>query len=221
MPVDKLTGDDQKTDPNGVQLAKINEVIDAVNAGGAGAAPSNSYASTELEWIEEFLWQGTLSQNGGWDQLPIFPNYGLRMVGSGTDARIDSHNGGTERIGVIEMETGTATDGACAIRTEISSCNFSQGEWTYEVVFGLTGPVSDATDQYAVVIGFAEQHTLLDQARGNYFLYDSEDSAIGGANPSQLNKWQCVSAFGALAADKTVTLTNVDVAAVTWPDTNV
>jgi hypothetical protein len=222
--VARLTQDDVRgnSDVDKTLLSKVNEIAGAVNTleeaeGGAGA--SNAWDSTSLAWVDDFLWQGTLTIASGWDQLPFGSIYGLK--GSGTGARIDCNNGGTGRIGVVEMETGTDVNGHCTLRTEITSCDFGVGTWTYEAVVAFT-TASDAANEYVAVIGFADTHYQTEQTRGAYFLYDRANEAVGGANAANAQKWQCVTAYGGGAGDRTLTLVDSPlIESVSWPNTGV
>lgn len=207
-------------------IAQHNEhaaALDAIDEGEV-SVPTNQYASTIFEWNDDWM-QGAanLSQSSGWSGALVgSPPYTINLS-TGASGLLTVEN--TGRLGIMALRLGTGATDWAAIMTNSTSVLLDQGTWTFETTLAFP-TLSDGSEGYTVLIGFANDHTSLDQSSGAYFLYDQANEAIGGPNTSNLNRWSLWSVFDAgddasVVASKTAILTDVDVVAVTYPETNI
>ena len=93
------------------------------------------------------------------------------------------------QAGLIRSSTGTTATGRCAVTSSANCVALGSGGWTYEVDIAAISALSDATQGYALLVGFFDTYTAANQVDGVYFLYDSLGVSTSSASS---DKWQCV-----------------------------
>lgn len=109
------------------------------------------------------------------------------------------------RYGIATMATGTATNGRATVLSPLSdSITFSTGQAYYEAILKTPTNLSDATNRYALLCGFADSAITFSPAAAILFRY--RDNINSG-------KWQAYAYSG--AGNTTLDL-GITVAANTW-----
>lgn len=138
------------------------------------------------------------------------PGNDLQATNSGTGTGTNSQTtSGSDRIGLVRSTTGTTATGRAAVATAAAAVRLGGGAWVYETSFNIT-TTSNATERYALPIGFFDTYTAVNQVDGVYMLYD-EGGASTGSTAS--GNWQCVTVSN---STRTFTTTSTAVAQGTW-----
>jgi len=199
--------------------------VSAISAAGLGTCASvalNDYAGTHLEWTEEYLIKSAVASG---TPLGIFSG-----VPSGTGALVNDGTGGaTTRPGIITMATGSQSSGTASLQTNPQVVDFGAGNWSFQWTGAFT-TLSSAIEEYAALVGFSDS-TTINATDGCYLLYDRGNSATGGPNTGNADKWSCWCANnatrtkylmdGTTVSDEAFTTVDSPIAVVTFPDTNV
>ncbi|HET9063693.1 MAG TPA: hypothetical protein VFO62_10430 [Candidatus Binatia bacterium] len=196
--------------------------ISSSGTGTCGVKAINEYASTHLEWTEEYLLKSAVASG---TPLGIFSG-----VPSGTGALVNDGTGGTTtRPGIINFATGSQATGTASLQTNPQAVDFGSGNWTFQWTGGVT-LLSALAEEYVVVAGFSDS-TTINVTDGCYFLYDRGNAATGGPNTGNADKWSCWCANnatrtkylmdGTTVSDESFTTVNSPVAPLTLPDTNI
>lgn len=124
---------------------------------------------------------------------------------SGTNsAVIAASTPATNRPGILALKPGVSGSGnGAAAYLGRSSFAFGGGAVTWEASINIGSALSDATDEYDIIMGATNERASISQANGVYFVYDRNVSV----------NWQC---GVAQANSRTLTPTSVAVAANTW-----
>lgn len=96
-------------------------------------------------------------------------------------------------IGVLYFQSGTATNGRCALISNGNTIVFGGGDWSYETKIDTIPTLSNATNRYIFWTGFGDLNTSALQGDGAYFVYDEGGISTGS---TATGNWQCVTAAG-------------------------
>jgi hypothetical protein len=196
--------------------------ISSIGTGTCGIKSINEYASTHLEWNEEYLIKSAVTSG---TPLGIFSG-----VPSGTGALVNDGTGGTTtRPGIVNLATGTQSSGSASLQTNPQVVDFGSGNWTFAWTGGVTF-ISSAIEEYGLMVGFSDS-TTINVTDGCYFVYDRGNLAAGGPNTGNADKWSCWCASngtrtkflmdGVTVSDESFTTVDAPVAPLTLPDTNI
>lgn len=129
---------------------------------------------------------------------------------SGTGSTNVQNNVSGNRQGILGHFTGTTTNGRAYAQTSPLSFAFGGGAWYLEGDIKTTSILSNATDTYQIIYGFADTNSAANQVDGVFFLYDSEGISTGSAVSGN---WQLVTSANSI---RTFTTSSVAVAINTW-----
>lgn len=138
----------------------------------------------------------------------------LMSTASGASSIVASFSNSSRAnsVGVIACATGTSATGRAAITNQANALTFGGGEWDFEVRIDSLAALCDATESYALLVGFFDTYTAANQTDGIYFLYDSIGVSTGSASS---DRWQTVTAsngsrtFFETSTDVAITPTNL------------
>lgn len=118
----------------------------------------------------------------------------------------------SNQIGFCQYQTGTVTTGYANHFTEGNVARqfcFGGGAWVFETFVNVE-TLSDITNRFRFVTGFADNPTNGSESNGTFFTYDEGGIQNGTiASPN----WQCVTSVGAV---RTLTTTATAVVALAW-----
>lgn len=157
-----------------------------------GSGGSSLVLKNEWRFFDDFLD----------DAVPDVP---WTVYTSGTNsAVIAASTPATNRPGILALKPGVSGSGnGAAAYLGRSSFAFGGGAVTWETSINIGSALSDATDEYDIIVGATNERASISQANGVYFVYDRNVSV----------NWQC---GVAQANSRTLTPTSVAVAANTW-----
>lgn len=179
----------------------------------------NDPTGTVVSWVDEGV--NNCANNG---------NVGPYLCSiSGTGASISQTIANKFRPGIMNLAVGTTTTGRAGLITNSAALEFGGGALVFRTVLGL--PILSASgDEYAVLVGFQDTVTAVNQTDGLYFLYDRGNVATSGNNAGNVNKWECCGSDnttracylldGTTVSEGSFTTVNVAAAAATLPNTN-
>lgn len=136
-----------------------------------GASGYNGYASKYLEWTEE--WLDRLSVTSG----VIGAYYTCAAAGTSAVATTSDPAGVAKRPGVQIASLGSTSTGRAACTVSLAAFQENSGDvYTFEEAWGIP-TLSNGTDGFAIISGFFDTITAIDQTNGCYFLYDERGVA--------------------------------------------
>lgn len=91
--------------------------------------------------------------------------------------------------GMLRLNTSTSSTGRAHIGTYTNALTAGGGQWTFEVRLDSLNALCSATEGYAILAGFFDTYTGVNQFDGVYFLYDSLGTTSGSASS---DRWQTV-----------------------------
>lgn len=106
---------------------------------------------------------------------------------SGTAGSIDIPTAGIQ--GLLRLSTSTSASGRVHVGTYTNALTAGAGEWNVQIRLDTINVLCDNTERYAILIGFFDTYTGVNQFDGMYFLYDSIGVTSGSASS---DKWQTV-----------------------------
>lgn len=184
----------------------------------------NDYRSKHVEWTDEYM------MNGCSVSAPCGSLFSTSATGTGAGT---SFLATTSRPGIITLTTGSTSTGRSSLTTASNTLDFgSYTQTIFEATVGFPS-LSNVTDEYAAVIGIADNPTVLDQIDGCYFGYDragtSTDPTTGADGTGDKWKIWCSSNSvrteyildGSTVSDNSFTTVSNPVAALTLPSTNI
>jgi hypothetical protein len=148
-----------------------------------GGAGKNLYSDLEYAWNDEWLLGQQLAVGNGWNGSALGGRpYSLTLVGANTAITPVT---GTQRMGVVSLDTGTTNAGIASFSTAATLARDSNafGTISFEWVGGIANQ-STAGEAYHVTLGLVGNAP----GYGCYFVYDPQN-ALGG-NPTNLQCWQ-------------------------------
>lgn len=92
-------------------------------------------------------------------------------------------------VGMYQTSTGTTTTGRVCNATYAGAFLLNTGKWNYRFRLDSLSAFCNATDGYAVLIGFFDTYNAANQQDGVFFLYDSLGVSTGSASS---DRWQTV-----------------------------
>lgn len=165
-----------------------------LQSGGATNTPMNSWSYQNEAWISADIETSAA--------LVFDPPVFWATSGTGAANARNSSDAEAGHPGIIEQQTGTATNGKAAVQSNATFILFGGGTWTYYAVVRIP-TLSDGTNRFVYRAGFTE-NTAGDSTDGAYLRYS--DSLSSGA-------WECVARNN---GSETATSTAVTVVANTW-----
>lgn len=137
----------------------------------------NDYAGTHLEWSYDFT-------------SNIQSVFTLATASGGQTGNPGGSHAST-RPGTTLLGTGnTNASGRASLYAEANAFSTSSGQLAATWV-GSLSQFSTATDEFSVVFGFGDVVTSPNQTDGCGFAYDRGNVLTNGANPGNVNRWQC------------------------------
>lgn len=100
---------------------------------------------------------------------------------------------GSAQVGVVQSTTGTTSTGRAALASGTSVLRFGAAAWLFEASLQVP-TLSTSGERFALLIGFIDTHSTVNQADAAYFLYDEGGVALGS---TASGNWQCVTANNA------------------------
>ncbi len=177
--------------PGGISPSSLPFTLQSSGGSGSSSFP-NEFGATVFEWNDDWLMGAQLAQGNGWNGIPIgTPPYTLTLNGLNTALTPAT---GTERIGVITLDTGTTNTGEATLTT-VASCVLAPtapggvgGPQQWEGV--LKWPLlSTALEEFSTSFGLQGNAP----GYGCLFLYDRGNVGIfglPGINPGNLDVLQ-------------------------------
>lgn len=184
----------------------------------------NRYAGKHFEWNDDWLIASQLAQGNGWNGLALgAAPYSLAVNGANSAL---SPVTGSQRLGVVTLDTGTTATGSAAVSTVSSFAMDSSviDQISYEWTGGFE-TLSTVGEEYNAIIGLVGEAP----GYGCYFAYDRGNTLAGGPNAGNANKFELWTKEAGTATkvllDGTtqggITTVNSAVAAYTFPTTNI
>jgi len=100
---------------------------------------------------------------------------------------------GLDGIGILNPATGSTSTGRTALSTSNTALEHKLGTYVYEVYVPSWDALSTGTQRYAILFGFIDNYTSVNQTDGAYFLYD--EGGVSTSSAASAN-WQTVTAAG-------------------------
>jgi len=119
---------------------------------------------------------------------------GMYLTNSGTGAgSLICGCAGLDGIGILNPATGSTSTGRTALATSNTALEHKLGTYVYEVYVPSWDALSNGTQRYALLFGFIDNYTSVNQTDGAYFLYD--EGGVSTSSAASAN-WQTVTAAG-------------------------
>jgi hypothetical protein len=187
----------------------------------------NGYGGLHLEWTDEWQFSNNVANGAQYGDWTCFAS------GTGAACTQSASTVSTGRPGIQQLTTGTTTTGRAAWGVISSQIDFGSMSAKWEDVVGVP-TLSTSAEEYAILDGFLDTVTSVNNVDGCYFVYDRGNvlTAPGtGTITANQDKWQCWCASnstrtgytmdGSTVSQESFTTVNAPVAAVAWPSTNV
>lgn len=140
----------------------------------------------------------SLSAQNGLNKLYLFDDFIATPTSTGNIFQTTVTGGSVSSIdvpqadheGILRLSTSTSATGRAHVGTYTNALTAGRGEWSVQIAIDSINVLCDATNSYALLIGFFDTYTGVNQFDGMYFLYDSIGTTSGSASS---DKWQTVS----------------------------
>lgn len=158
----------------------------------------NGEQGKHLEWAEEFLWSDNISATT--NQGPLSLSYAASGTGAGIgmDSAVEIASGRDDRVGIIAMKTGTATNGGYVALTSGKTVSTSNSKTlTFETTLKwdtLSSSSNSVASEYASLWGFTDTSAATpvgNVVNGCYFAYDKGNVLTAGPNSGNIDAVEC------------------------------
>lgn len=157
----------------------------------------SSYKKHSFDYYNEFF-NGVGTATGGGDVVSVSSGTGAASTGT-------SATSATNVIGLVTSTTGTTATGRTAICSYTSAISFGGGATSFEYRIDGISALSTVTERYAILVGFFDTYSAVNQVDGIYFLYDEGGVSTGSAASAN---WQLVTVSNSV---RTFTPTSIPV----------
>lgn len=155
------------------------------------------------------------SGQNGTNVLTLFDDFIATPTSTGNIFQTTTSGGNATSIdvtesgqqGILRLSTGTSAAGRAHVGTYNNALTAGGGEWGVTFRIDSINVLCDNTERYAILIGFFDTYTGVDQFDGIYFLYDSIGTTAGSASS---DKWQTVTFSNGLTSSFVTTSKTVD-----------